>query len=267
MAIDTSTLEATLQSKFDTVTDPKEMLLLGKAYEATVGGIAVSDIEDAGAAQVAAIEAAATSIFPDQTGNAGEFLTTDGSNLSWDTVNTTSDMSLLHNFDNPTGSQTMDFNNIFTGGYDAYKIIGTNYYGDASGGNIITLQAITSSGADTAANYLYCMGYAYYNSSGSTSQGVTGETAGNYGRFGWNWGNSGDVDTGSHFELLVLNPNRSDRRTNFICQLGGWDGGSQWNAINSYVQHKSRTALTGLRFYTQTSTTVHMDNFKVYGIS
>jgi hypothetical protein len=63
MAIDTSTLEATLQNKFDNVTDPKEMLLLGKAYEATVGGIAVSDIEDAGAAQVATINQVATNTF------------------------------------------------------------------------------------------------------------------------------------------------------------------------------------------------------------
>jgi hypothetical protein len=98
MAIDTSTLEATLQTKFDNVTDPKEMLLLGKAYEATVGGIAVSDIEDAGAAQVATINSVATSTFktvggtsilgtgdvlPSQTGNADLVLKTDGSTLSW----------------------------------------------------------------------------------------------------------------------------------------------------------------------------------------
>jgi hypothetical protein len=100
MAIDTSTLEATLQAKFDAVTDPKEMLLLGKAYESTVGGIAVSDIEDAGAAQVATINSVATSTFktvggtsilgtgdiatlPSQTGNAGKVLTTDGTNASW----------------------------------------------------------------------------------------------------------------------------------------------------------------------------------------
>jgi hypothetical protein len=98
MAIDTSTLEATLQTKFDNVTDPKEMLLLGKAYEATVGGIAVSDIEDAGAAQVATINSVATNTFktvggtsilgtgdvlPSQTGNADLVLKTDGSTLSW----------------------------------------------------------------------------------------------------------------------------------------------------------------------------------------
>jgi hypothetical protein len=100
MAIDTSTLEATLQAKFDAVTDPKEMLLLGKAYESTVGGIAVSDIEDAGAAQVATINQVATNTFktvggesvlgtgdiatlPDQTGYAGKALVTDGTNASW----------------------------------------------------------------------------------------------------------------------------------------------------------------------------------------
>lgn len=103
MAIDTSTLEATLQNKFDNVTDPKEMLLLGKAYEATVGGIAVSDIEDAGAAQVAEINSVATNTFktvggtsilgtgdiatlPSQTSNAGKYLTTDGTTASWGEV-------------------------------------------------------------------------------------------------------------------------------------------------------------------------------------
>jgi hypothetical protein len=100
MAIDTSTLEATLQAKFDAVTDPKEMLLLGKAYESTVGGIAVSDIEDAGAAQVATINQVATNTFktvggtsilgtgdiatlPSQTGYSGKVLSTNGTTASW----------------------------------------------------------------------------------------------------------------------------------------------------------------------------------------
>jgi len=116
MAVNTSTFESTLQTKLDNVTDPKEMLLLGKALESTVGSIAVSDIQDEGTTQTNAVNTAGTtkvgevnsagstqvtavnnagttqvnevnttgaSYFPSQTGNSGNFLQTDGSSLSW----------------------------------------------------------------------------------------------------------------------------------------------------------------------------------------
>jgi len=60
MAINTNTFETTLQGKLDNVTDPKEMLLLGKAYESTVGGIAVTDIQDEGTTQTNAVNTAGT---------------------------------------------------------------------------------------------------------------------------------------------------------------------------------------------------------------
>jgi len=58
MAIDTSTFEGALQTKLDAVTDAKEMLLLGKALESTVGSIAVSDVTDAGTTQVGTVNSA-----------------------------------------------------------------------------------------------------------------------------------------------------------------------------------------------------------------
>ena len=60
MAINTNTFETTLQGKLDNVTDPKEMLLLGKALESTVGSIAVSDIQDEGTTQTNAVNTAGT---------------------------------------------------------------------------------------------------------------------------------------------------------------------------------------------------------------
>jgi len=60
MAIDTSTFEGALQTKLDAVTDAKEMLLLGKALESTVGSIAVSDITTEGNTKVAAVNTAGT---------------------------------------------------------------------------------------------------------------------------------------------------------------------------------------------------------------
>ena len=60
MAINTSTFESTLQTKLDAVSDAKEMLLLGKALESTVGSIAVSDITTEGNTKVAAVNAEGT---------------------------------------------------------------------------------------------------------------------------------------------------------------------------------------------------------------
>lgn len=58
MAINFTAFESTLQTKLDAVTDPKEMLLLGKAVESTVGSITIADIKAAGDAELADIAAA-----------------------------------------------------------------------------------------------------------------------------------------------------------------------------------------------------------------
>ena len=61
MAINTTTFESTLQTKLDDTTlAAKDMLLLGKALEATTGNIAVSDVATAGATQVTAVNNAGT---------------------------------------------------------------------------------------------------------------------------------------------------------------------------------------------------------------
>lgn len=83
MAIDTTTFESRLQAKFDSTTDPKEMLLLGKALESTVGSIAVSNVQSEGDTQVARVIASMTGALPDQSGQAGKVLTSDGTNSSW----------------------------------------------------------------------------------------------------------------------------------------------------------------------------------------
>ena len=102
MAINTSAFEASLQAKFDTTTDPKEMLLLGKALESTVGSIAVSDINTAGATKISEINAVSSNTFktvggtsilgsgdiatlPSQSGASGKVLKSDGTNATWGT--------------------------------------------------------------------------------------------------------------------------------------------------------------------------------------
>lgn len=103
MAVNTTTFESTLQTKLnDTTLAAKEMLLLGKALESTVGSIAVSDINTAGATKVSEINALAVSTFktvggasilgsgdiatlPSQTGASGKVLKSDGTNAAWGT--------------------------------------------------------------------------------------------------------------------------------------------------------------------------------------
>jgi hypothetical protein len=57
MALNFSNFETALQAKLDTITDEKDMLLLGKAIEATVGNVAVSDLQTEGSVQKAAVAA------------------------------------------------------------------------------------------------------------------------------------------------------------------------------------------------------------------
>lgn len=57
MALDFTQFEVTIQSALDSDPDPKTALLLGKAIEATIGNIAVGDVNAAGAAQIAAVQA------------------------------------------------------------------------------------------------------------------------------------------------------------------------------------------------------------------
>jgi len=60
MAVNLSTFESTIQTKFNNVTDPKEMLLLGKALEATIGNQTVSDVQAEGTTQVGLVTAEGT---------------------------------------------------------------------------------------------------------------------------------------------------------------------------------------------------------------
>ena len=102
MAVNTTTFESTLQTKLnDTTLAAKEMLLLGKALESTVGSIAVSDINTAGATKVSEINTVATNTFktvggasilgsgdiatlPSQSGASGKVLKSDGTNATWE---------------------------------------------------------------------------------------------------------------------------------------------------------------------------------------
>ena len=58
MALDFTNFKAALQAKLNATSDPKEMLLLGKAIEATIGNQAISDIQAEGATQIGLVQSA-----------------------------------------------------------------------------------------------------------------------------------------------------------------------------------------------------------------
>lgn len=58
MALDFTAFQAALQDKLNSTTDAKEMLLLGKAIEATIGAQSLSEVQAEGETQVAAVQAA-----------------------------------------------------------------------------------------------------------------------------------------------------------------------------------------------------------------
>ena len=60
MAITFTTLETTLQSKINTSTDTKELLLATKAIESSIGNLTVQDVINEGTTQVSAINTAGT---------------------------------------------------------------------------------------------------------------------------------------------------------------------------------------------------------------
>jgi len=57
MALNFDNFETVLQTKLDTITDEKDMLLLGKAIEATVGNVTVSEVQAEGTTQKNAVTA------------------------------------------------------------------------------------------------------------------------------------------------------------------------------------------------------------------
>ena len=57
MALNFDNFETVLQTKLDTITDEKDMLLLGKAIEATVGNVTVSEVQAEGTTQKDAVTA------------------------------------------------------------------------------------------------------------------------------------------------------------------------------------------------------------------
>lgn len=90
----------------------------------------------------------AKATYPTQTGNSGKFLTTDGTNPSWGTV----DAGGLVHLGTYTASNTalVSANNVFSSTYDNYRIVGT--FAAVSGSPEAYLK-LRASGSDSSGSY------------------------------------------------------------------------------------------------------------------
>jgi len=102
MAIDFTDFENTLQTKLDAVTDPKEMLLLGKAVESTIGSITLSDLQNFGDSNYARLDGVTF------TGEINEAFTTVTSSTGATTVDCTDGNNFAHTL---TEDTTFSFTN------------------------------------------------------------------------------------------------------------------------------------------------------------
>jgi len=170
MAVNTTTWEATLQTKLnDTTLTSKDMLLVGKTLEATTGNIAVSDVNTAGATQVAAINTVATNTFktvggtsvlgsgdiatlPSQSGASGKVLKSDGTTATWGTDEEGKVLQVIQTHVTATSSQNLsantstnltNLNATITPSSTGSKIlISVNWAGEMNGTNYNTLFGI-----------------------------------------------------------------------------------------------------------------------------
>jgi hypothetical protein len=254
MAIDTSTLEATLQTKFDNVTDPKEMLLLGKAYEATVGGIAVSDIEDAGAAQVATINSVATSTF--KTVNNTSILGTGN-------IEIPSDYALLTTTEGNTSVGAVYLNTVFSDnpGYTSYKVICRGV--QATGGVArLGMQFIKNGSIHSAIEYAWQCNVAYTGTStGNSSVGDPG--TGNFYFSDWSSG----PDYSATLDVTFLNINDTTRPIRWLAHEGGIyaNFSYQYDSSSSGMLRNTAFVPNGLVFY-MASQNIQNWAIDVYGI-
>ena len=155
----------------------------------------------------------------------------------------------------------IELNGFFSSTYKTYKIFGQNCYG-SSGGAQWQFQYNTG-GSYTALT----SGYKYINdggtlSSSSHSYNNNQDWDTSRGRLGWNGGGSSSYPC--MFEMTIDNPAGSTRK-NAIAQMGGWDGNNQIFTMQGFNHNTNTTAITGIRFLTN-SGTMYADNLAIFGL-
>ena len=228
MAINTSTFESTLQTKLDAVSDAKEMLLLGKALESTVGSIAVSDITTEGNTKVAAVNAEGTTQVS-AVNSAGTTQVAAVNSIATSTFKTVGGSSILGSGDIATLPSGGTADQVLTSDASSNAT-----WADVAGGNEIFRQSWNEPGN--------------IPSNGSTPSLVFTPTTTGLALFGWSWSYRA---SGGHLYVYPEIKNTSGGVLHTITCYGGnsANGNSSWNQGTGGITSPSYTLTAGTTYH------------------
>jgi len=190
---------------------------------------------------------------PSQTGNAGNFLTTDGTNASWG-VPAGGAMVLLSTV-TASAASTVDIETTFDSTYDNYIIMGEASVSNDGGAFRVRYKL---GGSYVTSAYQY---HTNVSKSGSTAYLGIQAVNDSYIQFNDSVGNASDESI--QFSLNITNPaNTSKRKLCYWDSAAIWTGGEVKTA-RGVGTNTGTGALTGVRFYSQGTLT---GTFRLYGI-
>jgi len=186
-----------------------------------------------------------TLTFPNNDGDANQFLQTNGSGvLSF--ANAGGDFVRLNSVTG-TGLSDITFDN-FSSTYQVYKIIGSH---TMSSDNAQTRMRVRKSGTDqTSSHYRYAFSYAYRTSGGS---GASYNTSWNADHVRITQGSSSADAHPTGFEFTIYSPSDSTRQSacwlnSFFYESGGANSWESWTG-SIWLDSSTGVDITGIKFY------------------
>lgn len=211
---------------------------------------------------VAEIAAASSVNLPSQTGNAGKFLTTDGTTPSW---GATGGSWVYLSAVTASNSTTVDVETTFDSTYDEYVVVITGYRASVASGDLRARLKIGGA-YDTASNYVYRANHS--DSSNATFSNAVNASVGAKAAFiPVCSGNSATNAAGFALSAMVFISNPASTSLVKSIQAVGRaiNSAGQIVQIDSFGYNTGTAAMTGIRFY-DWSGNLASGTFRLYGI-
>jgi len=203
-----------------------------------------------------------TLTFPNDDGDNGEVLTTNGSGvLTWEA--TSSDLVKIATSTLSSGTASVSLTGMDST-YKNFKILASDVT-LASSENLY-FRFIESSGDITASSYfgIGAGGYNPYNSSDASLRFSNYNVA--YGRV-CNFDFSTNATNGSSFEMYIPNPSNSTTYPMTYGNVGGSGSNGTYVMSNTFAfQFTSAKVVTGIKFYTPSGGNINTGSFQLYGL-
>ena len=198
------------------------------------------------------------STIPSQTGNAGTFLTTDGTDLSW----SASDYVKLASIDSTTSVTGIGFPSVFSDNpdFNSYHIIVRHLRFSALSPLAVRLYDAPNS-INSSSIYAYMGAGAYTGTSAANSR------IGNSADSQWEFSDWNGFNTQSgRLDMTVSNMNDSSKPATFnALQFGVYNNFTYWWAYNSGGLIRNNNNFTGISLYGKTSNATEYA-VDIYGI-